>query len=79
MRLFYSFCILVFTAATVSAQMADVEVLTPFDFATNFRDVHVESIVKQMEEDDLLEKVKVTQDVIERSSCNTSRTFKNNA
>lgn len=43
MRFFYSFCILVYTAATVSAQMAAVEVLTPFDFATNFRDVYVDS------------------------------------
>ena len=43
MRLFYSFCILVFTAATVSAQTEAVEVLAPFDFATNFRDVHVDN------------------------------------
>ncbi len=42
MRLLTSFCILVCTAATLSAQMAPVEVLTPFDFATNFRDVHVD-------------------------------------
>jgi photosystem II stability/assembly factor-like uncharacterized protein len=42
MRLFYSFCILVYTAATVSAQMAVVDVLTPFDFATNFQDVFVD-------------------------------------
>lgn len=43
MRIFYSFCILLYTAASVSAQMAAVEVLTPFDFATNFRDVYVDS------------------------------------
>lgn len=43
MRLFYSFCILVYTATNVSAQMAAVEVLTPFDFATNFRDVYVDN------------------------------------
>lgn len=41
MRLFYSFLILL-GAATVSAQTAEVEVLAPFDFVTNFRDVHVD-------------------------------------
>lgn len=43
MRFFYSFFLMVFTAVTVFAQMAEVEVLTPFDFATNFRDVYVDS------------------------------------
>ncbi len=43
MRLFYFVYMLVCTAATVSAQMAVVEVLTPFDFATNYRDVYVDS------------------------------------
>lgn len=41
-RFFYTFCMLLVTAATLSAQLAEVEVLTPFDFATNFRDVHVD-------------------------------------
>lgn len=41
MRLLYSFCVLFLMASTLSAQMAEVEVLTPFDYATNFRDVYV--------------------------------------
>ena len=42
MRHYISLCILVCTVASLSAQQASVEVLTPFDFATNFRDVHVD-------------------------------------
>lgn len=43
MRLFCSFCLLVLSSISISAQMATVEVLTPFDYATNFRDIYVDS------------------------------------
>jgi hypothetical protein len=42
MRFIHSLCIFIFTATTITAQLAEVEVLTPFDFATNFRDIHVD-------------------------------------
>ena len=41
MRLFYSLLILVMTSGALSAQLP-VEVLAPFDFASNFNDVHVD-------------------------------------
>ncbi len=38
----YAFFIVLFSLYTLHAQMASVEVLSPFDFATNFRDIHVD-------------------------------------
>lgn len=41
MRYFYLLCLLILGASTLPAQFS-VETLTPFDFATNFRDVYVD-------------------------------------